>query len=109
MPERINEFHTVRRNIPDGLSDKPGVLYLDVGADGVVHYVRFLCPCGDPDCLHILPVHAGPTKWDFEEHEDGAITLAPSILRKVHRNHDGHESGCGSHFFIRRNRVEWCE
>lgn len=113
---RIDEFHTVSRTCPEGLDDVLGVLYLDVDPEtGVVCHVRFLCPCGDPGCLHILPVHKqdgtlnayGKACWGFEEHDDGTVTLTPSILRRVHRNNDGMEFGCGSHFFIRRNKVVW--
>jgi hypothetical protein len=95
--------------MPKGLDDEPGVLYLDCAASGEVHNVRFLCPCGDPNCLHILPVNGhGKVSWGFEEHEDGTVTLSPSIFRRVHHYPERNLSvGCGSHFFIRRNRVDW--
>lgn len=115
---RLDRFDRTSRTMPEGLDDEYGVLYLS-GPPGDVHAVRFLCPCGDPDCLHVLPVNGhtdgvGKASWGFEEHDDGTVTLTPSILRHAHQYPpnkefpEGHTVGCGSHFFIRRNRVDWC-
>ena len=37
--------------------------------------------------------------WSAEEHQDHTVTLTPSVWR---------QSGCRSHFILRRGRVSWC-
>lgn len=60
----------------------------------------FTCPCGEGKPILInLREGQSPNVWGFEEHEDGTITLSPSVLLG---------GACTSHFFIRRNRVDWC-
>jgi hypothetical protein len=37
--------------------------------------------------------------WNVIYHENGTVTLHPSVWRK---------KDCGSHFWFRRGRVDWC-
>ena len=79
-----------------------GVLVVRTVEDGGVRVdvVMFACPCGCGDNL-LLPI--GPAPWrqgrpgwrmDLE-----ARTLEPSVIVN---------GRCGSHFFLRSGRVEWC-
>jgi len=54
------------------------------------------CGCGESIQMNIFP-DAHPC-WQVTHHSDGAVSLYPSI-----RN----QSGCKSHFFVRRSRVYW--
>ena len=60
----------------------------------------FLCPCGCGLNVSIPTKHPEDDRgWSYERHEDGTLTLSPSIEQR---------GGCKSHYYIRRNRVEWC-
>lgn len=48
------------------------------------------------------------SRWETVVHADGTITLQPSILEERDHAGDAAHLGCGAHFFIRRNRIEWC-
>jgi hypothetical protein len=86
-----------------------GVIYL-CGEErfGPPALAIFLCPCGcggpqvhgysDGLIQLNLTGSVRSHRWGHEVHEDGTITIAPSILRL---------NNCKSHFFIRRSRVEW--
>lgn len=61
----------------------------------------FKCPCGCGEDISLV-IQRGNChpRWDLTRHEDGTVTLAPSILRT-------NPNGCRSHFFIRKNRIVW--
>lgn len=63
-------------------------------------FAVFGCPCGCGDTIALPFIGAGPC-WKLTEHDDGSVTLHPSILRKA-------GCKCSSHFFIREGRVRWC-
>ncbi len=55
-----------------------------------------MCP-GCPDAhVHLTPKER---PWDVIEHEDGTITVNPSIW---------HKDDCNAHFFIKKNKIQWC-
>lgn len=63
--------------------------------------IGFICPCGCGS-LHIIPTHSeGETpnecSWQLNRTGD-KITLNPSLLN----------TKCGAHFFIRENKIIWC-
>lgn len=71
--------------------------------DGGVLYVseRFsvcghLCACGCGKEV-ILPLNRA--QWSVIRHEDGAVTLAPSVANTGFP--------CNSHYVIRRGQIEW--
>ncbi len=77
--------------IPEELA--PGVLYVSMEYATVVH----LCACG---CGEKVVTPLSPTDWNL--HYDGRnITLSPSI--------GNFEFNCMSHYYIRNNRIAWCE
>lgn len=81
----------------------------DLDQDTIYHspaykIVRFLCPCG---CGHEIMLRTAPEvdvqgrKWKVEL-IDKKITLHNSVF--VSWN-----GGCQSHFFIRKNQVQWAQ
>ena len=81
----------------------PGTIYLwsCESDDGPPFAALFLCPCGCGKEISIRVVrgkHDGHPCWTYEIHEDGTLTLSPSILQRF---------DCKAHFFIRRGRVVW--
>lgn len=88
--------------VAEVLPDEPAddTIYL-VGPPGQPYSVNFACPCSCGQRVHLLVnrVKLQPPSWVLTRHENGTITLAPSILWTA---------GCLSHFFIRENRVIWC-
>ncbi|NGO53013.1 DUF6527 family protein [Allomesorhizobium camelthorni] len=70
-----------------------------VEEDGFEEQAAMLCPCG---CRRVLHMNLLPDErpcWRLTRHEDGTASLHPSVWRK---------KDCGSHFWFRRGRVEWC-
>lgn len=56
------------------------------------------CPCGCAATISLILLRDDRPYWVLIA-QNGLATLNPSIWRT---------SGCRSHFFIRRGRVEWC-
>ena len=69
-----------------------------VGTPEKTKWLRFLCPCGcgEVQALNLMPSHS--PVWTVTVHEDETITVAPSVDAR----------GCGAHFWVRRNRIDWC-
>ena len=57
-----------------------------------------LCPCGCGDILHMSLHKEGRPRWRITSHNDGTVSLSPSINRMV---------GCKSHFFFEFGSVRW--
>lgn len=71
-----------------------------VQEDGFLEQAAIICPCG---CKRILQMNLLTDErpcWRVTRHEDGTATLHPSIWR---------QKDCGSHFWFRRGRVQWCK
>lgn len=68
-----------------------------VGATGNPKWLRFSCPCrcGQTIALNLMASHS--PRWTVEVHPDQTVTVHPSV----------DATSCGSHFWIRHNRVEW--
>lgn len=60
-------------------------------------WLRFDCPCrcGAIVALNLMAKHS--PRWSITHESDGTLTVSPSIDAK----------SCGSHYWIRRSRVEW--
>jgi hypothetical protein len=75
--------------IPDQLQD--GILYISEKYCTAIHK----CCCG---CGQKVVTPLSPAKWQLRRHGD-AITLHPSI--------GNWNFPCRSHYWIRRNQIEW--
>ena len=62
--------------------------------------VGMRCPCGCGDTIELLVIKEAKPRWDIAVNAKGQPTLSPSVWRKT---------GCRSHFWLRRGRVEWCD
>lgn len=77
---------------------KRRTLYV-VQEDGFQEQAAMTCPCG---CGRMLQMNLLPDErpcWQLTQHKDGTSSLHPSVWRK---------KDCGSHFWFRRGRIEWC-
>lgn len=83
--------------LPDAL--RSGVVYV-LGEGRYRWSVTTLCPCGCGAVLQMSVMREGRPRWQLEEHEDGTISLHPSVWRK---------EGCRSHFFLRHGWIIWCD
>ena len=70
-----------------------------VGEGGHLWFAALLCPCGCGATVHMSLMPDGRPRWAMTAHEDGTISLSPSIWRT---------RGCRSHFFLRRGVIVWC-
>nr|WP_315491516.1 DUF6527 family protein [uncultured Rhodoferax sp.] len=87
---RTSITHKFVEFIPDALQE--GVLYISLEYANAVH--RCFCGCGREV---VTPI--SPTDWSISV-VGGNVSLAPSI---------GNWSfPCRSHYWIRKNRVQWC-
>jgi len=81
--------HKFVEQIPEELEE--GVLYLSIPFETVIHK----CCCG---CGNEVVTPLSPTDWSMT-FDGETITLNPSI--------GNWNFNCKSHYFIRKNRVEW--
>ncbi|WP_420496783.1 DUF6527 family protein [Szabonella alba] len=58
------------------------------------------CPCGCGDIIELLVIAEAKPRWDVGADRERRPTLSPSVWRKT---------GCRSHFWVRRGRVQWCD
>jgi hypothetical protein len=68
-----------------------------VGTEDRPKWLRFQCPCGCGDVIALCLMVSHSPHWTVQLHEDGTATVVPSVDSKR----------CGSHFWIRQNRVAW--
>lgn len=61
--------------------------------------VSMICPCGCKATLQMSLLADARPKWKLIEHDDGTISLHPSVWRT---------EGCRSHFFLRHGLIQWC-
>jgi hypothetical protein len=83
-------------DIPDRLV--PANVYL-AGEDNNLWAAAMLCPCGCKDVIELNLLTQARPSWKVQQHSDGTVSLAPSVWR---------QKGCGSHFFVRQGRIDWC-
>ncbi len=90
-----------------------GVVRLDSGADSTPEFrsqklvlvgskekpkwLRFACPCrcGEVLALNLMSSHT--PRWLVDVHPDDTVTVNPSV----------DATKCGSHFWIRKSRIDW--
>jgi hypothetical protein len=84
-------------DLPDALDSK--IVYL-VGEGAYLWFAAMLCPCRCGETLHMSLLPDGRPKWELIWHDDGTISLRPSVWRT---------KGCRSHFFLRNGMIVWCE
>lgn len=68
-----------------------------IGSSGKSKWLRFTCPCR---CGNIIALNLMKTyhpHWGITINEEGAVSVSPSVDATF----------CGSHFWIRKNRIEW--
>ena len=76
---------------------KENVLY-HIGEGNFKWLLVFTCPCGCRELIQLNLLKEASPKWRVKFHDDGDISLYPSINRQVN---------CKSHFNITRNSVRW--
>lgn len=63
--------------------------------------VLYLCPqCNKPVAIE-LGNSQGPS-WKMDDHGNGTVSFSPSVI------HTKSRGGCGAHYFIKKNKIEWC-
>ena len=94
----IPPYRTIRVNeaLPEQLKQR--TVYV-VQEDGFEEQVAMLCPCGCRHVLHMNLLSDDRPYWHLAQNPDGTVTLHPSVWRM---------KDCGSHFWFRRGRVQWC-
>ena len=85
----------VVEDLPDTL--EPRRLYL-VGEQSLPWSAALVCPCGCGATIQLSLVAGDTPSWQATRHFSGSVSLHPSIWR---------QTGCRSHFFLRRGRVVW--
>src|SRR5271157_3260487 len=60
-------------------------------------WLRFECPCGCGDVIALNLMASHYPRWSVEIYEDGTLSAMPSV----------DDRKCGSHFWIRRNKINW--
>lgn len=63
-------------------------------------WLIFRCPCGCGDEIKLSLMQNYRPNWTISQDINGLLTVFPSV------NIVG---GCGSHFWIRKNKVEWAK
>lgn len=77
---------------------KRRTLYI-VEEDGYEEQAAMKCPCGCGQTLQMNLLTDERPCWRVTRHPNGTVTLHPSVWR---------QKDCGSHFWFRKGRVEWC-
>ena len=70
-----------------------------VGADSGYKWAILSCPCGCGERIDICLMPSANPRWELSLRKKRA-SLSPSIWVPAER--------CGSHFWIRDNRIIWC-
>ena len=68
--------------------------------EGELWSAGMMCPCGCGDLLELALLEEARPRWSVGVDRCGRASLSPSVWRKT---------GCGSHFWLRRGRVRWCD
>jgi hypothetical protein len=83
------------RKLPETIKNR---LYI-VGTSGNFKWAILSCPCGCGERIDVCLMPTARPRWELTL-QSGRVTLSPSIWVPSER--------CGSHFWIRRNRIIWC-
>lgn len=85
-----------RTEVPDLLKKRAGYV---IGENGHEWHVVMSCPCGCRESIYLNLLPDDFPRWELTRHLDQTFSLFPSVWRTT---------GCRSHFFVRRSRIEWC-
>lgn len=69
-----------------------------IGKGGTPKWLKFACPCRCGEVIALNLMGSYSPRWSVQQDSAGSISVSPSV----------DSTTCGAHFFIRRNRVEWC-
>jgi hypothetical protein len=62
--------------------------------------VGMRCPCGCGQTIELMLIREVKPRWDLSVDGRGRPSLNPSIWM---------QTGCRSHFWLKRGRVHWCD
>lgn len=85
--------------MPDEVKKSREIMIVSTGT--VMKWCIITCPCGCGEIHKIPLMRTAEPRWDCDIHKDKTISLSPSI--------DVNSSGCGAHFFIKKNKVIWAK
>ena len=68
--------------------------------DGEDWCVGLRCPCGCGERLEMVLLKGVKPRWDVILDDHGRVSLHPSVWL---------QTGCQSHFWIRKGKVVWCD
>ena len=77
----------------------PGTIYF-VGENGYQWAAAFRCPCGCRETIQLNLLPKRRPQWSVNLDKNKAVSLSPSVWRKV---------GCCSHFVVSHGHIHWCE
>lgn len=83
-------------DLPDSLD--PAKVYV-AGEGENAWAAAMICPCGCGDKIELNLLKAVRPCWSAQTHQDGSVTLTPSVWR---------QKGCRSHFILSRGLILWC-
>lgn len=83
-------------DIPERMETK--TIYI-VGIVDDPWLLTFQCPCGCKSPIQLNILKDARPRWKFEVWPDHKINITPSVWRTT---------GCRSHFFVRRSKIQWC-
>jgi hypothetical protein len=97
-------FYLKRKYRHKHLSDFPtkpkkGTVYL-LGNEDKEWLAGFACPCGCGEFIELVLLKDQRPNWLLIKSAKGEVTFRPSIHKK---------SGCKSHFFLTKGKIEWCK
>jgi hypothetical protein len=75
---------------------RAGILVL-VGPAETLKWLQFACPCRCGEVLSLNLMGSHYPRWTVKVNADGTIGVSPSV----------DATACGSHFWIRGNRIDW--
>ena len=93
---RYTALHVVRSM--DEVPAKPGAELFLVERGGIARWVALECPCRCGERIEVNLMESREPRWILAKN-GSRICLQPSLWMPANR--------CGSHFFIKNNRVIW--
>ena len=82
--------------LPSKMPGRDVVLTVD---DGEPWSIGMVCPCRCGDVIEMLVIAGATPRWSIQTDAAGRPTVSPSVWRNT---------GCKSHFWLRKGRVHWC-
>lgn len=92
-------FHQLVAEHPDREKFPSSKVFV-VGGNGFQKWAYLRCPCGCNDFIMLSLSNKTRPSWSVTKDFFNRPTIYPSIRQT---------SGCMSHFWIRKGKIEWCE